>query len=214
VRRLDAAFPQRKSAELVLRKLQPNFQSRFSNFGSLPEDVFDLVKDCGVAVGGLVVHPYCVAKLLHQFALLTGQFRGRQHQHVVVQIPFAAAPRIGQSLALDAKNRATLRAFRGIVQYKSAPRRSKNECSLTSSATYKSPDSKTPQNLKARKAIAEMNPSVLNSSTRCPGQLGRSEPHDYFRVADNPGVGPLMNTGAFHRTNVEFGKHWSLSVFA
>jgi hypothetical protein len=28
------------------------FQFRFSNFASLPEDVFDLIKDRGVAVGG------------------------------------------------------------------------------------------------------------------------------------------------------------------
>src|ERR1700730_8873495 len=83
----------------------------FSNFGSLPEDVFHFIEDRGVAVRGLVVDSYRVAKLLHQFALLTGQFRGRQHQHVVVQIPFAAAARIGQSLALDAKDRAALRSF-------------------------------------------------------------------------------------------------------
>ena len=86
--------------------------SNFSNSGSLPEDVFDLVKDRGVAVGRLVVNSDRVAELFHQFALLARQFRGRHHQDVVVQIAFAAAPRIGKSLALDAKDRAALRAFR------------------------------------------------------------------------------------------------------
>ena len=36
----------------------------------------------------------------------------------------------------------------------------------------------------------------------------------YFRVADNAGAAPLMDTSAFHRTNVEFGEHWPLSALA
>jgi len=87
------------------------FQFRFSNFASLPEDVFDLVKDRGVAVGWLVVDSDRVAKLFHQFALLACELRRRQHADVIVQIAFAAATQVCKSPALDPKNGAALGAF-------------------------------------------------------------------------------------------------------
>src|SRR6266851_5336796 len=88
----------------------------------LAENVFHLIEDRGVAVRGLVFHFHCGAELLDQFALVARELCWRQHTNVVVQIALVAA-------AMP----------KGIVQYKSAPRRSKNGCSLTSSTTYKSP---------------------------------------------------------------------------
>jgi len=64
-------FPATKISRAgVTPSFNPISNFDFSNFGSLPEDVFDLVKDRGVAVGRLVVNSDRVAKLLHQFALL------------------------------------------------------------------------------------------------------------------------------------------------
>src|SRR6266550_2173290 len=77
----------------------------------LPEDVFHLIEDRGVAVRGLIVHLHCGAKLLDQFPLVTRELRWRHHPQVIIQIPFAASARIGQSLAFDAKYGAALRAF-------------------------------------------------------------------------------------------------------
>src|SRR6266550_7604185 len=77
----------------------------------LPEDVFHLIEDRGVAVRGLIVHLHCGAKLLDQFPLVTRELRWRHHTHVVVQIAFATPARIGQPLAFDAKHGAALRAF-------------------------------------------------------------------------------------------------------
>src|SRR6266403_1782217 len=82
----------------------------------LPEDVFYLIEDRGVAVRGLIVHLHCGTKLLDQFPLVTRELRWRHHTHVVVQIAFATPARIGQSLAFDAKHGAALRAF-GNLQF-------------------------------------------------------------------------------------------------
>src|SRR6266849_1595471 len=87
------------------------FQFRFSNFASLPEDVFDFVEDRRVAVGGFIFHFERGAELLDQFALVTRELCRREHAYMVVQIAFAAAARIGQSPSLEAKDRAALRAF-------------------------------------------------------------------------------------------------------
>src|SRR5256885_6788831 len=62
----------------------------------LPEDVFHLIEDRGVAVRGLIVHLHCGTKLLDQFPLVTRELRWRHHTHVVVQIAFATPARIGQ----------------------------------------------------------------------------------------------------------------------
>src|SRR5258708_12984234 len=82
----------------------------------LAENVFHLIEDRGVAVRGLVFHFHCGAELLDQFALVARELCGRQHTNVVVQIALAAAAGIGQSLALDAKHGAALRAF-GDLQF-------------------------------------------------------------------------------------------------
>ncbi len=37
--------------------------------------------------------------------------------------------------------------------------------------------------------------------------------HDNFRIAIREST-PFVVTSAFHRTNVEFGKHWLLSAVA
>src|SRR5438552_4666609 len=77
----------------------------------LAEDIFDFVEDRGIAVGGLVFHFESGAELLDQFALIAGELDWRQHADVIIQITFAAAARIGQSSAFDAKHGAALRAF-------------------------------------------------------------------------------------------------------
>src|SRR6266403_2972773 len=82
----------------------------------LPEDVFYLIEDRGVAVRGLIIYLHCGTKLLDQFPLVTRELRWRHHTHVVVQIAFATPARIGQSLAFDAKHGAALRAF-GNLQF-------------------------------------------------------------------------------------------------
>ncbi len=38
--------------------------------------------------------------------------------------------------------------------------------------------------------------------------------HDNFRIATIRKSTPFVDTSAFHRTNVEFGKHWLLSAVA
>src|SRR5437016_14567165 len=78
---------------------------------SLAEDVFDFVEDRGVTVRGLVFHLQRSPELLDQFALVARELCRRQDAHVIVQITFAAAARIGQSPAFDAKHGAALRAF-------------------------------------------------------------------------------------------------------
>src|SRR5713226_3656133 len=80
----------------------------------LAENVFDFVEERGVAVRRLVFHSHCGAELLDQSALVARQLCWRHDTNVVVQIAFAAAARIGQSPALDAKNGAALRAFRNL----------------------------------------------------------------------------------------------------
>src|SRR5690242_1084064 len=77
----------------------------------LAEDVFHFVEDGGVAVGRLVFHFESGAELLDQFALIACELGWRQHADVIIQITFAAAARIGQSPAFDAKHGAALRAF-------------------------------------------------------------------------------------------------------
>src|SRR5258708_176430 len=82
---------------------------RFPN--PLTKNVLYLVEESRAAFGRLVFHFQRSAQRFHQLALVAGQFRRREHSHVIIQIAFAAATRIGQSMALDAEHRATLRAF-------------------------------------------------------------------------------------------------------
>ena len=52
-----------------------------------------------------------LAQLLQQAPLFAGELARRDHADIDVEIAFAAAVRIGQALALQADNRAGLRAF-------------------------------------------------------------------------------------------------------
>src|SRR5437016_567159 len=78
---------------------------------SLPEDILHFIEDRGVAVRGFVCHLQRGAELLDQFPLVTRKPRRRHHAHVIVQIAFAAAARVGQSPAFDAKYGPALRAL-------------------------------------------------------------------------------------------------------
>jgi len=75
----------------------------------LAEDVFDFVKERGIAVGGLVVDFQRGVKLLYNLALLASQLRRRQHTHMIIKIAAPSAMRIGQALALNTKHRSALR---------------------------------------------------------------------------------------------------------
>src|SRR5271169_5991112 len=77
----------------------------------LAEDVFHFVEDGGVAVGGLIVHLQRSVELLHELALLARELAGGEDAHMIVEIAATAAMWIGKALALDAKDRATLRTF-------------------------------------------------------------------------------------------------------
>src|SRR5712692_2340498 len=77
----------------------------------LAKNVLDLVKNRGIAFGGLVFHFQGCAKLLHELALFPGEFNRREHADVIIQIAFAAAARVGHALSLVAEDRAALRAF-------------------------------------------------------------------------------------------------------
>src|ERR1700694_2964345 len=103
---MTAVSPANRSTKNRLRTRRFYLRRRL-----LPEDVFHLIEDRGVTVRGLVVHLHCGAKLLNQFPLVPRKFRWRHHTHVIVQIAFATAARIGQSLAFDAKYGAALGAF-------------------------------------------------------------------------------------------------------
>src|SRR6266478_948252 len=76
------------------------------------EDVFYLVEEGGAALRGLIVDVERGAKLLDELALLARELGRRQHTHVIIQIAFAAAVRVSQTLAAKAKDRAALRTFR------------------------------------------------------------------------------------------------------
>src|SRR5690348_8824241 len=80
--------------------------------GALTENVFYLVEEGGIAVGRFVIHFQGGAELFKEFALLAREFRGRENAHMIVQVAFAAAARISETLALDAKNGAALGGFR------------------------------------------------------------------------------------------------------
>ena len=77
----------------------------------LAEDVFYLVEDRGVALGRLVFYFQGRAELFDQLALFARELGGGQHADVIVQIAFAAAARVGESLGLEAEDRAALRAL-------------------------------------------------------------------------------------------------------
>src|SRR5258708_7195453 len=81
----------------------------------LAEDVFDFVKERGIAVGGLVVDFQRGVKLLYNLALLASQLRRRQHTHMIIKIAAPSAMRIGQALALDTEHRSALPTFRNLL---------------------------------------------------------------------------------------------------
>src|SRR5207249_4101056 len=77
----------------------------------LAEDVLDFVEDRGAALGGLIFDFERRAKLFHELALVARELRRCQHADVIVQVATATAVRVRQAFALDAKDRAALRAF-------------------------------------------------------------------------------------------------------
>src|SRR5262252_1253423 len=81
---------------------------------ALPEDIFDFVEDRRVPICRLVFHLNRRVKLLQQPPLFACQLRRRHHSYVVVEVAPAAAAWVRQTLALDAKHRAALCAFRNL----------------------------------------------------------------------------------------------------
>jgi len=87
---------------------------RFSNFASLPEDVFDFVEDGGVAVRGLVFHFIVAPSCSINFRWSRVSFVGVITSTDSTKSPLPPPRGSGKSLALDAKYGAALRAFRNL----------------------------------------------------------------------------------------------------
>src|SRR5271170_4664825 len=77
----------------------------------LAEDVFYFVEQRTASFGGLVVHFQGAVELLHELALFFGEFRRRDHAHVVVEVAAAAAVWVGEALTFTTEDGAALRTF-------------------------------------------------------------------------------------------------------